>query len=72
MGRILRCALDNSFSVLARPEHVAAVSVAAAGHLQTLAQWVKRRWGLELQPIVTRAAQLGVTNSYKDPAQPRC
>jgi type III pantothenate kinase len=61
--------LDNSFSELARPEHVAAVSVAAAGHLQTLAQWVKRRWGLELQSIVTHAAQLGVTNTYKDPAR---
>jgi len=60
--------LDNSFSAQARPERVAAVSVTAAGHLQTLAQWVQRRWGLELQPIVTRVAQLGVTNAYKDPA----
>ena len=60
-------ALDNGFSALPRPQHVAAVCVAASGHLQTLAQWVQRRWGLELQPIITRAAQLGVTNAYKDP-----
>jgi len=60
-------ALDMTFSALPRPEHVAAVCVTASGHLQTLAQWVRRRWGLELQTIVTRAAQLGVTNSYKDP-----
>lgn len=60
-------ALDNSFHALPRPEHVAAVCVAATGHLQTLAQWVQSRWGLELQPIVTRAVQFGVTNSYKDP-----
>ena len=59
--------LDNGFSALPRPQHVAAVCVAASGHLQTLAQWVQRRWGLELQPIITRAAQLGVTNAYKDP-----
>ncbi|MEK7304485.1 MAG: type III pantothenate kinase [Pseudomonadota bacterium] len=62
-------ALDNSFHALPRPEHVAAVCVAATGNLQTLAQWVQSRWGLELQPIVTRAAQLGVTNSYKDPTR---
>lgn len=61
--------LDDNFSSLARPQHVAAVSVAAAGHLQTLAQWTQRRWGLELQPVVARAAQLGVTNTYKDPAR---
>jgi len=61
--------LDNSLSVVARPERVAAVSVAAAGHLQTLAQWVQRRWGLSLQPIVTRATQLGVTNTYNEPAR---
>lgn len=60
-------ALDKTFSALPRPEHVAAVCVTASGHLQTLVQWVQSRWGLEVQPIITRAAQLGVTNSYKDP-----
>jgi len=59
--------LENSFRVLPRPELVAAVCVAASGHLQTLAQWVQRRWGLELQRIDTRAVQLGVTNAYKNP-----
>jgi len=34
--------------------------------MQTLAQWVQRRWALEVQPIITRAAQLGVTNAYKN------
>src|SRR3990172_692679 len=41
-------ALDSSFNSLLRPQCVAAVSVAAAGHLQTLAQWTQRRWGLIL------------------------
>lgn len=59
--------LESNFRVLPRPELVAAVCVAASGHLQTLAQWVQRRWGLELQRIDTRAAQLGVTNAYKNP-----
>jgi len=62
-------ALDSNFNSLLRPQCVAAVSVAAAGHLQTLAQWTQRRWGLELQPVVACAAQLGVTNTYKDPAR---
>jgi type III pantothenate kinase len=61
--------LDNSFSGLARPQRVAAVSVAAAGHMETLAQWVQRRWGLELQRIAARAAQLGVTNAYREPTR---
>ncbi len=59
--------LDNSFNTLPHPEHVVAVCVAASGHLQTLAQWVQSRWALEVQPIIPRAAQLGVTNSYKNP-----
>ena len=61
-------ALDNSFSALPRPEQVVAVCVTTGGHLQTLAQWVQGRWGVALQHVVTRAAQLGVTNSYRDPA----
>jgi type III pantothenate kinase len=59
--------LDNSFIALARPARVVAVSVAAAGHLQTLTHWVQQHWGLELQSIATRTAQLGVNNTYRDP-----
>ncbi len=62
-------ALDHSFGALPRPRNVVAVCVAATGHLQTLSQWVQSHWGLELQSIAPHAAQLGVTNSYKDPAR---
>jgi type III pantothenate kinase len=61
--------LDNQLGAVVRPECVAAVSVAAARHLDTLAQWVQGRWGLELQRITARAAQLGVTNTYEDPTR---
>jgi type III pantothenate kinase len=61
--------LENSFSALARPERVAAVSVAGAARLETLAQWLQSRWGLQLQRIAACAVQLGVTNSYKDPGR---
>jgi type III pantothenate kinase len=61
--------LDETFGGLARPERVAAVSVAAAGHAETLAQWVERHWQLDVQRVAAGVAQLGVTNSYKDPTR---
>jgi len=61
--------LENNLSALPRPQQVAAVCVAATEHLHTLMHWVRRHWNLDLQTIVTRATQLGVTNSYKDPIQ---
>lgn len=59
--------LDAVLGDLVRPERVAAVCVAAAELCETLAQWLRSRWGLELQRIVTRAAQMGVSNSYTNP-----
>jgi type III pantothenate kinase len=61
--------LDDTFGGLARPERVSAVSVAATGHAEALTQWVQSNWGLEVQRIVAVASQLGVTNTYKDPAR---
>lgn len=68
-GENFALALDHAFSPLSRPAKVAAVSVAGIAHTDTLAQWVQRHWNLELQSIVTRVAQLGVSNSYKDPTR---
>lgn len=62
-------ALDQTFGALARPAQVAAVSVAGAPRTDSLAQWVKRHWNLDLHRFSARAAQCGVTNAYKDPAQ---
>jgi type III pantothenate kinase len=61
--------LDAAFGGLARPERVAAVCVASAAHTEALAHWVQSHWGLDVQRIVACAAQLGVTNSYKDPTR---
>ena len=61
--------LDQVFGALTRPNQVAAVSVARAAHTDTLAQWVKRQWSLDLRCFSARAVQCGVTNSYRDPAQ---
>lgn len=61
--------LDHAFGKLARPEQVAAVSVAGAALTDTLAHWVQRRWNLDLLRFSARAMQCGVTNTYKDSAQ---
>ena len=62
-------ALDQTFGPLPRPVQVAAVSVAGAALTDTLAQWVKHHWSLDLMRFSARPAQCGVTNTYKDPAQ---
>lgn len=61
--------LDRTFSVQARPAQVAAVSVTDSVYLETLAQWVRRNWSLELRRFSARPAQGGVTNTYDAPAQ---
>ena len=61
--------LDQTFSALARPAQVAAVCVADPTYLETVAQWVKRKWSLDLRRFSARPAQGGVTNTYEVPAQ---
>ena len=61
--------LDQAFESLARPTQVAAVSVAGAARTDTLTQWVKRHWSLDLRQFHARATQCGVTNTYDVPAQ---
>lgn len=61
--------LDQAFKSLARPTQVAAVSVAGAARTDTLTQWVKRHWSLDLRQFHARATQCGVTNTYDAPAQ---
>lgn len=61
--------LGQTFSALARPAQVAAVSVADPAYLETLTQWVKRNWSLDLHHFTARTAQGGVINTYDVPAQ---
>jgi len=62
-------ALDAAFSSFSRPERAAAVSVAASHHADTLAGWLKARWGIELQRFSAVQQEFGITNSYRDPAR---
>ena len=62
-------ALDDIFDSCPRPARALAVSVTDPAHSEALAHWLKARWGLSLERIVARTAQMGVTNSYLEPAQ---
>mgnify|MGYP000049964927 CR=1 FL=1 len=62
-------ALEQAFSALARPAQVAAVCVADSAYLETVTEWVKRKWSLDLRRFSARPAQGGVTNTYEVPAQ---
>lgn len=68
-GEDFQRALDQAFGMLTRPDQVAAVSVGCTAHTDTLVQWVKRQWSLDLRCFSARATQCGVTNAYDVPAQ---
>lgn len=61
--------LDQTLGALPRPTQVAAVSVTDSAYLETLTQWLKRKWSLDLRCFSARRAQGGVSNSYDVPAQ---
>jgi type III pantothenate kinase len=61
--------LDEIFGACPRPARALAASVADAVYRDTLAHWLKSRWGLELERIVARDSQLGVTNGYLEPVR---
>jgi type III pantothenate kinase len=59
--------LESALGSLDVPARAVAVCVGGAAPQQLLADWLKTRWGLELERIRARPAQLGVTNSYQPP-----
>lgn len=61
--------LDGIFGACPRPARALAASVADAIYGDTLARWLKSRWGLELERIVARDSQLGVINGYLEPVR---
>lgn len=61
--------LDQALGALTRPAQVAAVCVTDSTYLETLSEWVRRNWSLNLRRFSARPAQGGVTNTYEVPAQ---
>lgn len=61
--------LDQTLGAFTRPAQVAAVCVADSTYLETLTQWVKHNWTIDLRRFGARPVQCGVTNTYDVPAQ---
>ena len=61
--------LDDMFDADPRPARALAVSVTDPAYSEALARRLEARWGLVLERIVARAALLGVTNNYLEPAR---
>lgn len=59
--------LESSLGSLNAPARAVAVCVGGTAPQQLLADWLQNRWGLGLERVRVRPAQLGVTNSYQPP-----
>lgn len=60
--------LDDAWGALEAPQRIVMTSVAAKELRQALDQWATRRWSLVPYVVQAQRAQLGVTNSYREPA----
>lgn len=60
--------LDEAWDALETPQRIVMTSVAAKETRRALEQWVTRRWSLMPYVVQAQRAQLGVTNSYREPA----
>jgi type III pantothenate kinase len=62
--------LDVAWGSLAAPKRVVIASVAAPDRLRSVQQWAAHHWpATPVHEVVAVAAQLGVTNSYREPAR---
>lgn len=60
--------LGQLWSGLPKPEQVFMVSVATTARQQQCQQWVQKHWAVPLHQIRSQREQLGVRNTYYDPA----
>ena len=60
--------LDNSWSVLDKPERILISSVASSSQYQHIVTWIKNRWQLIPERVVSPSSGHGVDNSYSEPA----
>lgn len=75
-GEVERLVIESSLETLfslwegyARPDGVYISSVLQADSRAVIQQWIMNQWGLEPFWAETRAAELGVKNAYREPAQ---
>lgn len=63
----LAALLDAAWSTLPQPRRIVAASVVHGEARSVLEMWARRRWGLDVEFIVSAACQAGVTNGYAQP-----
>ncbi len=64
----LHSALEREWTGLAQPRRVVAASVGGSERAQVLSAWVRDRWSLPVHFLEAARNQLGVTNTYDEPA----
>jgi type III pantothenate kinase len=68
-GDDFSAALDRALAGLARPTRALAASVAGEERNTQLHDWLSARWGVACETVSARPQQLGVTNTYDEPAR---
>ncbi len=61
--------LERDWSGMGRPRHIVAASVGSAERVRALTSWVQDRWALPVHLLEPGRSQLGVTNTYDEPAR---
>jgi type III pantothenate kinase len=60
--------LDEAWSGFDKPARALFVSVAAEDSSRALESWIEKKWGVRARRLQSPAEQLGVINTYRDPA----
>jgi len=61
--------LDRAWSDVVRPRRIVAASVSSVERARALDSWVRGRWALPVDFLEPSRSQLGVINTYDDPAR---
>ncbi|MHB8551688.1 MAG: type III pantothenate kinase, partial [Acidiferrobacterales bacterium] len=61
--------LDREWSDIGRPRRVVAANVSSAERARALASWIQHRWAMPVDFLEAGRSQLGVTNTYDEPAR---
>ena len=65
--RGLQSTIAAAWTAVQKPRRVLAASVLDDGLRSVLCDWVRARWGLEMEFVHSRASACGVSNAYPEP-----
>src|SRR5258706_2896876 len=67
-GHEINPLLDDAWAELSMPTMVVMASVAAVDACRSVEMWIERRWRVRSHRVEARSQELGVVNTYRDPA----